>query len=108
MINRQFFWSSKENDQREHDNIWKVAKGQEDDCTNGYLVDYVYFKKYYKIIAVDLSKQQTLDTNLKAIQQIKFTGNITQDGDTNKTMLFIIEKLKETKSDLLNGTVKVL
>ena len=36
------------------------------------LLDYVYFKNYYKIIAIDLSKQQAQDANLKAIQQINF------------------------------------
>ena len=37
----------------------------------------VYFKKYYRM-AVDLSKQQSLDADAKAIQQISFTGNIEQ------------------------------
>ena len=42
--------------------------GQEDDCTSYCPLDYVYFKNYYKMIAVDLSKQEALDANLKAIQ----------------------------------------
>ena len=44
--------------------------------------DYVFFKNYYKMIAVDLNKQQTLDADPKAIQQVSFTGNLEQTGDT--------------------------
>ena len=40
------------------------------------LLDYNYFKKYYKVIAIDLSKQQALDADPKAIQQINFNGNL--------------------------------
>ena len=46
------------------------------------------------MIVIDLSKQQTLDTDPKEIQQINLTGNLTKDG--NKTIFFIIEKAKET------------
>ena len=38
-----------------YDNIRKTATGQGDDCTNGYLLDCPYFKKYYKLIGMDLS-----------------------------------------------------
>ena len=44
-----------------HENIRKVAAGQGDDCTTGSLLDYPYVKDSYKMIAVDLSKQQALD-----------------------------------------------
>ena len=47
--------------------------GKGDDYTTGCLLDYPYFKKYYKLIAIDLSKQQTLDADPKAMQQINFT-----------------------------------
>ena len=46
------------------------------------------------MIATDLSKQQALDTDPKAIQQINFVGNLDQPGNT--TMVFIIEEAKET------------
>ena len=36
--------------------------------TTGCLLDYPYFKKYYKMIAIDLSKQQAIETDLKSIQ----------------------------------------
>ena len=56
-----------------------IATGQGDDYTNGCFLQYIYFKKHYKLIAKDLNKQQKLkklDTDPKAIQQIKFTGNL--------------------------------
>ena len=49
-----------------YDNIRKIETGQGDDYPTGCLLDYNYFKKYYKIIAIDLSKQQALDTDPKA------------------------------------------
>ena len=57
--------------------IQKIATGQGDDYTTGCLLDYDYFKKYYyKMIAIDLCKQQVLDADPQAIQQINFTGNL--------------------------------
>ena len=54
------------------------------------------------MIAVDLSKQQALDTDPKSIQQINFTGNLEQQ----VTTFFIIEEAKETVLDFSQGTVK--
>ena len=79
--------------------------GQGDDYTTGCLLDYPYFKDNYKMIAVDLSKQQALDADPRAIQQITFTGNLDTDGKT--TMFFIFEEAKETVLDFSQGTVKV-
>ena len=53
-----------------YENIRKIATGQGDNCTTGCLLDYSYFKDHYKIIATDLSKQQALDADPIAIQQI--------------------------------------
>ena len=58
------------------------------------------------MIAIDLSKQQALDADLRAIQQINVTANLDRDG--NAAMFFIIEKAKETVLNFLQGTVKVL
>ena len=57
------------------------------------------------MIAIDLSKQQALDADPKAIQQINFTGNL--DPDRNTTMLFITEGVKQTILDFSQGTVWV-
>ena len=73
---RNFFDQPIKNDLKTYDNITKIATGQDDDHTTGCLLGYPYFKKYYKLIVVDLSKQQKLDADRKAIQQINFTGNL--------------------------------
>ena len=80
--------------------------GQGDNYTTGCLLDYPYFKKYYKLIVIDLSKQQKLDTDSKAIQQINFTGNL--DRAEGLKMFFIIEEAKQIVLDFSKGTVKVL
>ena len=64
------------NDLITYDNIRQIATGQGDDDTTGCLLDYNYFKKYYKMIAINLSKQQALHVDPKPIQQIKSTGNL--------------------------------
>ena len=88
-----------------YENIRKIATGQRDDYTTGSLLDYPYFKNHYKMIALDLSKQQALDADPRAIQQINFTANLDRNGNT--TMFFIIEEAKETVLDVSQGTVKV-
>ena len=87
-------------------NIRKISIGQGDDYTTGCLLDYPYFKDHYKLIAIDLSKQQALNTDPRAIQQINFTANL--DRNANTTMFFIIEEVKETVLNFLKGDVKVL
>ena len=89
-----------------YENIRRIATGQGDDYTTGCLLDYSYFKENYKMIAIDLSKQQELDADPRAIQQINFTANLDRAGNT--TMFFIIEEAKETVLDFSQGTVKVL
>ena len=70
MINgRNFFDQSIKKYLNTYHNIWKIATDQGDDYATGCLPDYPYFKKYYKLIAIDLSKQQKLDADLKEIQQ---------------------------------------
>ena len=76
------FWSTNKNNLRTYDNIRKIATVQGDDYTTGCLLDYPYFKEYYKQVAIDLSKQQKLDIDSKAIQQMNFTGNVDQVGNT--------------------------
>ena len=87
-------------------NIWKIGNGQEDDSTTGCLLDYDYFKNYFRMIAIDLIKQQEVDSDPKAIQQINFTGNLERDGQTK--ILFIIEEARETILDFSQGIVEVL
>ena len=67
------------------------------------MLDYDYFKKNYKLVAVDLSKQKELDADPRAIQQIEFKYMLV----TNSTIYWVLEKSKETTLEFYKGTVKV-
>ena len=87
MIDRKNLYDqSVKNNKATYENIRKLATLQGDDYTTGCLLDYMYFKNYFKLIAVDLSKQKALDPDLKAIQQINFTANLDRAG--KKEILF--------------------
>ena len=78
-----------------------IRKGE--DYTTGSLLDYNYFKKHYKLVAIDLSKQKELDADPRAIQQIEFKYML----GTNSTIYWVLEKFKETILEFYKGTVKV-
>ena len=107
MINgKNCYDQSINNNLKTYGNIRKIATGKGDDYTTGCLLDYIYFKNCYKMIAVELSKQQALDADPKAIQQINFTANLNVPGKTR--IYFILEEAKETVLYFSQGTVKVL
>ena len=58
-----------------YEKIIDISRNNE--YATGNLLDYHYFKKYYKLIAIDLSKQQVLQENEDLIQQINFIGKLT-------------------------------
>ena len=89
-----------------YETVRKIASGKGYDYTSGCLLDYIYFKNHQKMIVVDLSKQQALDADPKAIQQVIFTANL--DRAENKRIYFILDEAKETVLDFSQGTVKVL
>ena len=91
---RNFFDQPVNNNIKTYDDIRKIATGQGDDYTTGCLLDYTYFKENHKMVAIDLSKQQALDADPRAIQQINFTANLDKAGNT--TIFFVIEEAKET------------
>ena len=100
MINGENFFDQPIKDNKvTYENIRKVATGKGDDYITGCLLDYSYLKDSYKMIAVDLSRQQT-------IQQFNFTANLDRAGNTR--IYFILEKVKETKLDFSQVTVKLL
>ena len=101
---RNIFDQPVKNDLITCENIQKITTGQGDDYTTGYLLDYTYFKSYYTTITIDLSKQQALDADLKAIQQINVAANLDWDG--NKTIFFIIEEEEEAILDFLQVLLK--
>ena len=103
---KNFFDQPIKNDKVTYENIRKIAVGQGGDYTTCCLLDYTYFKSYYKMIAIDLSKQQVVDADPKAIQQINFTANLDRDGNTK--IYFILEEAKETIFEFSQGAVKVL
>ena len=101
-----FFEQPIKNDLIIYSNIRKITTGQDDDYTTGCLQNYTFLKNCYKMIAIDLSKQQALDADPKAIQQLRFIANLNQAGNT--TMFFIIEEAKESILNFWQETVKVL
>ena len=76
------------------------------------MLDYNYFKKFYKILAIDLSEQQALDSDPKAVQQINFTGNInrSQNVMTKQKCFSLLKKQKKPFLDFVisQKIVKVL
>ena len=66
------------------------------------MLDYTYFKKYYKMITTDLSKQQVLDADLRTIQRINFAANWDRVGNTR--FYFILEEATETVFEFSQGT----
>ena len=70
LIEKSFFDQQSKSDKRTYGNIRKNATSKGDDYTTGCLLDYPYFKDYYEMMTIDLSKQQALDSDAKAIQQI--------------------------------------
>ena len=106
MIDGQnFFDQPVRNSSITYDSIQKIVTDQGDYYRTCCLLDYNYFKNYYKMIATDISKQQALDTNPKAIKQTNFTGNLARAAGA--TMFFIAEEAKENVLHFSHGTVKV-
>ena len=95
MINREKFFDQPIKDNKvTYENIRKVAIGKGDSDTTGCLLDYPYFRDNYKMIAVDLSRQQALDPYPRKIQQINFTTNLDRADRTR--ICFILQESKET------------
>ena len=87
-----------------YDNIRMIAANVADDYTAGCLLDYHYFKNYYKLIEIDWSKQQKLDAD--PMQQISFTGDLSEA--ERPTMSFVIEEVKETVWNLSKGEGSII
>ena len=83
-----------------YENIIEISNNN--DYTTGNLLDFAYFKKNYKLIATDLSKQ----TRLKDPQQINFIRKLLKN--TGATMFFIIEKSEETTFNFSQNFVTII
>ena len=100
---RNFYDNTIESDIEKYRELKKVMIGKGEDYTTGSLLDDDYFKKNYKLVAVDLSKQKELDADPRAIQQIEYNYML----ETNSTIYWVLEKSKETILEFYKGTVKV-
>ena len=81
-----------------------MSISKNNDYTTGNLLEYEYFSKYYKLIAIDGSKQIELE-NPDLRQQINFVGKLEND---KATMFFIIEKSEKTTFEFLQNSVSIV
>ena len=81
-----------------------MSIGKNNDHTTNNLLDYEYFSKYYKLIAIDLSKQIELK-NPDFRQQVNFIGKLEND---KVTMFLITDKPEETTFEFLQNSVRII
>ena len=96
----RFFDLPVKNEEEAYEKIMDMSNNN--DYTTGNLLDDAYFKKHYKLIAIDLSKQ----TELKDPKQINFIGKLLKN--TRATMFSIIEKSVETTFEFSQNSVHIL
>ena len=96
-----FFYLPIKSEEEAHEKVIDISRNNE--YTTGNLLDYDYFKKYYKLIAIDLSKQQVLQENEYLIQQINFIGRLTEAAN----VFIIIEKKEPTILEFSHNFAKV-
>ena len=97
---------------KQYEEIRKLATEQGEDYTSGCFLDYGYIKSHYRLIAIDLSGQKEVDANPKAIQQIRFVGQLEtlhadNDNDESTFVLTILEKIKKWRLKFSQESVKV-
>ena len=97
---KSFFDLSVKNDDEAYEKIIDMSNNS--DYTTGNLLDYAYYKKRYRLIAIHLSKK----TKLKDPQQINFIGKLLRN--TGATMFFIIEKSEETTFNFSQNSVTIV
>ena len=97
-----FFDFPIKNEEEAYEKIIDISRSNE--YATGNLLDYDYFKKYYKLIAIDLSKQQVFRENKDLIQQINFIGRLEEEAN----VFIIIEKKEETILEFSQSFVNVL
>ena len=100
---RNFYDNPIESDIEKYRELKKVMIEKGENYNIGSLLDYNYFDKHNKLVAVDLSKQKELDADPRAIQQIELKYMLGIDS----TIYWVLEKSKETILEFYKGTVKV-
>ena len=84
----------------QYDELRKVILGKGDDYTTGCLLDFDYFKKHYRLVAIDLSKQKEFDVDPRAVEQIEFIRKLQQNATVYTTW-------KNQKKLFLNFTTEL-
>ena len=97
-----FFDLRLKTEEEAYEKIIDISRNNE--YTTGNLLDYDYFKKYYKLIAIDLSKQQVLQENEDLIQQINFIGKLEEAAN----VFIIIEKKENTILEFSQNLANVI
>ena len=97
-----FFDLSIKTEEEAYEKIIDISRNNE--YTTGNLLDYVYFKKYFKLIAIDLSKQQALQENEELIHQVNFIGRLTEAAN----VFIIIEKKEKTILEFSQNLANVI
>ena len=100
---KSFFDMPVKNDEEKHEQI--IEMGRNNDYTAGNLLDYKYFSKHCRLIAIDLNKQLELE-NPDLKQQINFIRRLERQGGA--AMFFIIEKSEETIFEFLQNTARAV
>ena len=100
---RNFYDNPIESDIEKYRELKKVMIGKGENYTTGSLLGYDYFKKNYKLVTADLSKQKELDADPRAIEQIEFKYML----GTDSAIYWVLEKSKETVLKFYKGTVEV-
>ena len=108
LIDGSNFYHQPINDElRKYDEVKNIMIGRGEGYEIGSLLDYAYYRDYYKLIVCDLSKQKILDSDPKAIQRIEFVYRLDNAGDNTAQSLNVLEKEKEIVLEFSRGTVKV-
>ena len=89
-------------EEQAYEKIIDISRNNE--YTTGNLLHYDYFRKYYKLIAIDLSKQQVLQENEDLIQQVNFIGRLEEAAN----VFIIIEKKEHTVLEFSQNFANVI
>ena len=97
-----FFDLPVKTEEEAYEKIIDISRNNE--YTTGNLLDYDYFEKHYKLIAIDLSKQKLLQENEDLIQQINFIGRL----ENAANVFIIIEKKENTILEFSQNFANIL
>ena len=106
---RNLYYQAINDSIKQQNEVRKVSTGQGGDYTAGFLLDFAYFEKSYRLIAADLSNQKALDADSRAIQKIVFADKIKSTAASERVIIYcILKQSKETKLQFSKETTKVL